>query len=36
MKIFTGQKLGDWWKVYGLWIGNVFIGVSIINDEVKQ
>jgi len=29
MKIFTGQKLDDWWMVYGLWVGRVFIGISI-------
>lgn len=29
MKIFTGQSLDGWHKVYGVWLKRVFIGVSL-------
>jgi hypothetical protein len=35
MTIFTGQSFNGWWKVYGIWTGRIFIGLSITPKKVE-
>jgi hypothetical protein len=36
MRLFWGDTVGDWYKIYGIWIDSrVFIGISILAQNLK-